>query len=135
VARQGGRPVQVTTKGGVYGIESKDGRFLYYAKFGEAGIWKKSLASGEESRLPLNVNFWTEWDLAPGGIYFLNQEVKPYGRIEFFDFADGQSTPIFTSDKPFPLFAGLALSPDGKSLLFGQGEIDESYIMLVKNFR
>ncbi len=28
----GGSPVRVTTNGGVYAIESEDGRFLYYAK-------------------------------------------------------------------------------------------------------
>jgi hypothetical protein len=29
---------------------------------------------------------------------------------------------------------GLAISPDGKSLLFGQSERLDSYIMLLKNF-
>jgi Tol biopolymer transport system component len=133
--RNGGSPIRVTTKGGVYGIESRDGRFLYYAKFGETEVWKRSLDSGEESRLPINVGYWASWDLAPGGIYFLNPDFRPNGRIEFFDFANGQSTPIFALDKPFPFFAGLALSPDGKSLLFGQNELNEAYIMVMKNFR
>jgi Tol biopolymer transport system component len=135
VPLKGGSPVRVTTKGGVYGIESRDGRFLYYAKFGESGIWKRSLESGEESRLPINIYYWVGWDLARGGIYFLNADFRPNGRIEFFDFANGQSTPIFALDKPFPFFGGLALSPDGKSLLFGQNELNESYIMVMKNFR
>ena len=135
VPRKGGSPVRVTTKGGIYGIESRDGRFLYYARFGESGIWKRSLASGEESRLPINIYYWVGWDLARGGIYFLNADFRPNGRIEFFDFANGQSTPIFALDKPFPFFGGLAVSPDGKSLLFGQNELNESYIMLMKNFR
>ena len=100
-------------------------RFLYYAKFGESGIWKRSLESGEESRLPINIYYWVGWDLARGGIYFLNADFRPNGRIEFFDFANGQSTPIFALDKPFPFFGGLALSPDGKSLLFGQNELNE----------
>jgi WD40-like Beta Propeller Repeat len=135
VPQKGGSPVRVTTKGGLYGIESRDGRFLYYAKFGESGIWKRSLESGEESRLPINIYYWVGWDLARGGIYFLNADFRPNGRIEFFDFANGQSTPIFALDRPFPFFGGLALSPDGKSLLFGQDELSESYIMLMKNFR
>ncbi len=82
----------------------------------------------------MDVRFWTSWDLAPGGIYFLNPDFRPNGRIEFFDFANSQSTPIFAPDKPFPFFAGLALSPDGKSLLFGQIELNEYYIMVMKNF-
>jgi hypothetical protein len=131
----GGSPVRVTTNGGVYAIESEDGRFLYYAKFTVCGVWKRSLATGEESRLPINVCNWYEWAVARGGIYFLNLDFPPNGRIEFFDFAHGQSTPIFALDKPASGFGGLALSPDGKSLLFGQNELDESYIMVMKNFR
>jgi Tol biopolymer transport system component/DNA-binding winged helix-turn-helix (wHTH) protein len=132
---KGGSPVRVTTRGGVYGIESKDESVLYYAKFGECGIWKKSLDSGEESRLPVNVCRWWDWDVARAGIYFLNLDFPPNGRIEFFDFAHGQSTAILALDKPVSLYGSLALSPDGKSLLFGQRELDESYIMVMKNFR
>ena len=131
----GGPPVRVTTNGGVYGIESKDGRFLYYAKFGESGIWKKSLDSGQESRLPINTCGWFAWDVTRDGIYFLNPDFPPNGRIEFFDFAHGQSTPILALDKPASDFGGLAVSPDGKSLLFGLSELNESYIMVMKNFR
>jgi Tol biopolymer transport system component/DNA-binding winged helix-turn-helix (wHTH) protein len=132
---QGGSPVRATTNGGVYGIESMDRRFLYYAKFAESGIWKKSLDGGQESRLPINNGWWSAWDVARDGIYFMNLDFPPNGRIEFFDFAHGHSTPIFAFDKPFPLHSGLALSPDGKSLLFGQIELTESDIMVMKNFR
>jgi Tol biopolymer transport system component len=132
---QGGPPVRATTNGGVYGIESMDRRFLYYAKFAEPGIWKKSLDGGQESRLSINNGWWSAWDVARGGIYFMNLDFPPNGRIEFFDFAHGHSTPIFALDKPYPLGSGLALSPDGKSLLFGQSELTESDVMVMKNFR
>jgi Tol biopolymer transport system component/DNA-binding winged helix-turn-helix (wHTH) protein len=135
IPMSGGSPVRVTTKGGVYGIESRDGQFLYYAKYGECGIWRKSLDSGEESRLPINVCNWYDWDLTGDGIYFLNPDFPPHGRIEFFDFAHGQSTPILALDKPVSLFGGLAVSPDGKSLIFGLNELNDSYIMVMKNFR
>jgi Tol biopolymer transport system component/DNA-binding winged helix-turn-helix (wHTH) protein len=135
IPMNGGSPVRVTTNGGVYGIESKDGRFLYYAKYSECGIWKKSLDSGEETRLPISVCNWYEWDLTRDGIYFENPNFSPNGRIEYFDFAHGQTTPILALDKRASLFGGLALSPDGKSLIFGQNELNESYIMVMKNFR
>jgi Tol biopolymer transport system component len=131
----GGSPVRVTTNGGVYATESGDSRFLYYAKYTERGIWRRSLETGEESRLPINVCNWSEWAVARGGIYFLNPDVPPNGRIEFFDFAHSQSTPVFALDKPASTFGGLAISPDGKSLLFGQGELEESNIMVMRNFR
>ena len=131
----GGSPVRVTTNGGVYAIESEDGRFLYYAKYTGCGVWKRSLQTGEESRLPINVCNWEQWAVARGGIYFLNPDFPPNGRIEFFDFARGQSIPMFALEKPASQFGGLALSPDGKSLLFGQSELNDSYIMVMKNFR
>ncbi len=131
----GGSAVRVTTNGSVYGIESKDARFLYYAKFGECGIWKKSSDSGEETRLPINVCGWFDWDVTRDGIYFQNPDFPPNGRIEYFDFAREQTAPILALDKPASNFGGLAVSPDGKSLIFGLSELNESYIMVMKNFR
>lgn len=131
----GGPPVRVTTNGGVYAIESLDGRFLYYSKYPEPGVWKRALQSGEESHVPVNVCCWFGWDVARTGIYFLNLDVPPNGRIEFFDFATQQSTPILSLERPASLFGGLALSPDGKFLLYGQNELNESYIMVMKDFR
>jgi hypothetical protein len=52
---KGGSPVRVTSNGGIYAIESVDGRFLYYSKFGEPGVWKRPLDGGGESRLTLVV--------------------------------------------------------------------------------
>jgi len=137
VALKGGPPVRVTAQGGVYAMESEDQRFVYYAKFERPGIWKMPIGGGGETHVlnkPDRVD-WSLWALAPGGIYFVNQDVPPNGRIEHFDFATGQSTPILKLEKPNPRFGGLALSPDGKSLLFAQSEIQESHVMLVKNFR
>src|SRR6202008_4096911 len=105
----GGSPVRVTSRGGVYGIESTDGRFLYYAKFGECGLWKKPLDRDEETHLPINVCDWFDWDLTRKGIYFENPNFRPNGRIEYFDLAHGQITPILALDKPFSLFGGLAV--------------------------
>jgi Tol biopolymer transport system component len=132
---KGGTPTRVRTgKGGIYVNESPDRRFLYYAKWGEAGLWKMPLEGGQETRVLDHFAKWY-WTLAQTGIYFLDYRIQPYGRLEFLDFATRSTTPIFTLEKPVPQFGGLTLSPDGKSLLFGQNEIDECYIMLVKNFR
>jgi Tol biopolymer transport system component len=131
---KGGPPLQVTRNGGVYAIESDDGRFLYFTKNGQAGIWKIPLEGGEETRILDQPGAWFDWALARTGIYFLNRSIRPNGRIEFFDFATRETYPILTLEKPAPDFGGLAISPDGRSLLFGQTELDDSDIMLVKNF-
>ena len=62
------------------------------------------------------------------GIYFLDDE-----KLKFFDFATGKKTSVYTSEKP--LVMGLAVSPDGKSILYPQIEVAESSIMLLTNFR
>ena len=98
IPQNGGSPVRVTTQGGVHGIESTDGRFLFFSKFGECGIWKKSLDTNEESILPIHACDWFTWDVTRDGIYFLNPDFPSNGRIEFFDFAHGQTTPILALD-------------------------------------
>lgn len=139
---QGGSPVRVTKNGGVFGIESDDGHFLYFSKFGYPGVWKMPLHGGEETRVLDQPSGWCNWALSPNGIYYLNMDSttrKPgkgvEGKIEFFDFATRETIPIFTLEKPAAFFAGLAISPDRRSLLFGQTDFDDSYIMLVNNFR
>jgi hypothetical protein len=148
---KGGPPVRVTRNGGVYGIESEDGRFLYYSKFTEPGIWKMPLNGGEEMLVldqPAGWQ-WFNWALTRNGIYFLTGDppnASPEwayapssgtaGKIKFFDIATGKTISILALEKPVPHHGGLAVSSDGKSLLFGQlDESSDSYIMLVKNFR
>ena len=132
---KGGTPTRVGTgEGGIYVAESPDRRFLYYAKWGEPGLWRMPVDGGQETRVLEHTPTWY-WAVASTGIYFLDDAFDPHGRLEFFDFATRSTTPIFAIEKRAPEFGGLTLSPDGKSLLFGQNETDESYIMLVKNFR
>ena len=125
----GGTPVQVTKNGGVFAAESMDGRFIYFSKFEAPGIWKMPIDGGEESRLLADQGGreWWNWALGRNGIYFLDDELK------FFDFATGKRTRVYASEKP--LVMGLAVSPDGKSILYPQIEVAESSIMLLKNFR
>jgi Tol biopolymer transport system component/DNA-binding winged helix-turn-helix (wHTH) protein len=145
VQLNGGSPVQVTRNGGTFAAESADGRFLYYSKYSVPGIWKMPLQGGEESRvldqpyreptIPSGAGWlaWWDWALTRDGIYFLNFATKPYATVEFFEFATQKIFPIWTLRK-FPGF-GLSISADGKSILYVQNEIDQSNIMLVKNFR
>ncbi len=132
---KGGPPVRVTKNGGIYAIESDDGRFLYYSKFTQPGIWKMPLNGGEEILVldqPAGFH-WYNWALTRNGIYFLTEDPLN-GKIKFFDFATGKTISIFAPEKLVGDAGGLALSPDGKSLLYTQRDWD-AYIKLVKNFR
>ena len=88
---------------------------------------------GEEERVldqPEGFN-WFNWALASGGVYLINQADDERPRVEFFDFATRKRTLIDVVDKPR---FGLALAPDGKSLLYGRIQSEDYEIMLVKNF-
>ena len=133
---KGGPPVRVTKNGGIYAIESDDRRFLYFSKYEQPGIWRIPLNGGDEIHVldqPAGLG-WYNWALTRNGIYFLTED-PPNGKIKFFDFATGKAISIFALEKPVGDVGGLALSPDGKSLLHTQRESWNASIMLVKNFR
>jgi serine/threonine protein kinase len=133
---EGGNAVQVTRQGGREAFESFDGNFVYYTRgFGIPGIWKVPVAGGEET-LVLDEALQGFWALRDNGIYFINPKATPLPTIEFLDFATGHTKRVAAIEKEFQLtHPSLAVSPDGRWLLYAKEEILESDIMLVENFR
>jgi dipeptidyl aminopeptidase/acylaminoacyl peptidase len=137
VPSKGGPPIQVTRNGGIFGTESLDRRFLYYAKFDENGIWRMPLEGGEETRVfdQAGGGRWSSWALAQNGIYFLGHFHDPAREtVQFFDFTTHNITSIWTLEKAGSGSWGLALSADGRSIIYPQIEFEQSNVMLVKNF-
>ncbi len=135
---EGGPAVQMTKNGGFAPLESPDGQFVYYAKFKDPGIWKVSVQGGEETLIldHLQPGLWGYWAVVEEGIYFLNAKAEPRPAIEFYRFATRQVTRVFVPEKD-PIYGnpGLALSPDGRWILYAQMDQTQSDIMLVENFR
>jgi Tol biopolymer transport system component/DNA-binding winged helix-turn-helix (wHTH) protein len=131
----GGPPVRLTKSGGIAPVESADGRYLYYVKYEQGGLWRMPLQGGEETELLNDIggSGWADWALAANGIYYLKDEKFPQVSIDLFEFASGKTIPIWTLDKE-PGW-GLSLSNDGKSIYYIQNEFSESNLMLVRNFR
>jgi len=131
-----GTPEQVTKNGGVFAVESADGQFLYFSKYEVPGVWKVPLNGGQETRVldqPAGDDWWN-WALTRDGIYFFDPpkgESKP--AIKFLAFATGKTNVIAVEDTPVPS-SGLAVSLDGKSILFTRLVPGEARIMLMKNF-
>jgi Tol biopolymer transport system component/DNA-binding winged helix-turn-helix (wHTH) protein len=134
VAAKGGPPIQITSNGGLFAAESADGTSLYYSKFDTPGVWKMPLRGGEEKRVwdEGGGSEWYNWALARNGIYFLQHQGNR-AAVNFLDFATGKMTAVLISDRAPGI--GLALSDDGKSILYDENELEDSSIMLVKNFR
>jgi len=130
-----GEPVQVTRQGGREGFESLDGSFIYYTKgFGVAGVWKLPVAGGDETLVCADP-VQGLWAMIDKGLYFVNLNATPHPTIEFFNYATKRSTKVATVEKDLQLvYPSLAVSPDGRSLLYVQTDSLESDIMVVENF-
>jgi Tol biopolymer transport system component/DNA-binding winged helix-turn-helix (wHTH) protein len=132
---EGGKAVQVTKKGGLEGAESFDGKFVYYSKEGYDEIWRVPASGGEETLFLHDIE-WRYWAVAEKGIYFIAREDRnPF--IYFMNFATRHVSRVIGLEKKLATDAarGLALSPDGHSLLCTLVEQDSSDIMLIENFR
>jgi Tol biopolymer transport system component/DNA-binding winged helix-turn-helix (wHTH) protein len=134
----GGPAAQVTRQGGFEAVESADGRWLYYAKRYQDGIYQISAGGGPESLIPelRNAGYYRYWAVTATGIFFIPRPVTPHAVINFFSFDTRQITSVATPEKvPLNGPAGLSISPDGAWLLYAQQDRSTSDLMLVENFR
>jgi dipeptidyl aminopeptidase/acylaminoacyl peptidase len=146
-----GPAIKLTRNGGYNAFESRDGKYLYYAKGRqESGLWRVSLVDGANaSEMPVleAVQSWGSWALATDGIYFIaadGPEPNAKVRLKSFDLATGRTRDLTILERP-PVFSafgsfvksldGLTLSPDQLHLVYTQVDQHGSDIMLVENFR
>lgn len=143
---------QLTRSGGGRPKDSFDGQTIYYEKPGdlETEIWKISQAGGKESPAmtlrngePVKV-MSSYWSPAPDGVYFLKRikqtpmpQVNVTGnyQIQFYRFDTATAEPVVDIGEYAPHPGGLVLSPDRRSIIYGQIDRAETDIMLVNNFR
>lgn len=131
--------IQVTKQSGFEGFESADGQWLYYTKGrGLSAIWRVPVDGGTEA--PIfdfqQPGYSRVWALAGDGIYFAATDSYLHPMIKFFRFATGQMTTVATIERGLPQgVSGLAVSPDGRWLLYPQIEQQGSDIILMENFR
>jgi Tol biopolymer transport system component/DNA-binding winged helix-turn-helix (wHTH) protein len=136
VPAKGGQAVQVTKRGGFRAFESADGTFVYYSHRFGSGLWKVPVNGGEETEvLDFPAHLWGYWAVVNDGIYFVDDKVSPRPALKFFAFGTGRVSQVMSlEEKPIPFWPGLAISPDGKWLLYTQFDSSSGDLMLVENF-
>lgn len=83
-----------------------------------------------------DAGYWRSWTVVNEGICFAAKEGDSQWAIRFFSFATRRITTLITViDAPLWWAAGLALSPDGRRLLFAHLEQPYDELMLMENFR
>jgi Tol biopolymer transport system component len=138
VPAQGGAAVQLTSQGGFAAFESPDRQAVYYAKgLNVAGLWKVPVTGGEEApvlEFP-KPGYWGYWAIVDTGIYYVDTTASPHA-LEYFNFATRRTRQLASFQQPVqPHEPGLAISPDGRSVLYVQQDQRNSDIVLVENFR
>lgn len=133
----GGQEVQVTKDGAWEAIESRDGKYLFYSEpEGPKTIHRLDLSTGDDTAFPQlgNAGAKRYWAVAREGIYFVNAIEDPRS-IRFFDFASAEISTVRTIGSIIDYGPpGLAVSPDGKRILWVQNDQDDQDIMLAENF-
>jgi len=133
----GGVATQVTRHGGYSAFESPDGRFLYYTKYPAIpGIWRMPSNGGEETEVipTLEPDYWGYWGIAENGIYYLDTSLRP--AIAFYDFASQRTKRVFELENRASREApGLAVSANGRTILYTQLDALTRDIVVVENYR
>jgi Tol biopolymer transport system component len=136
IPAEGGDALEVTHQGGFAAFESPDGNYVYYAKgLDVRGLWRLPVKGGAEELVlnRLGAGAWQLWAVVNPGIYFAEPEGKNRGVIEFFSFATRGVTRVAAMERMSE--DGLAVSPDGRWLVYTQDDTPSSDIMLVENFQ
>jgi Tol biopolymer transport system component len=133
-AAAGPPPTQVTRDGGFGAVETVDGKLLLYTKRWSQGIWAMPPNGGAETRIwggpgPDN---WSNWAVTKSGIYFFAPETGGPPKIEYLEFKTKRLSQIGKLDKPS--FYGMAVSPDGGTLLYSQWDRNEHQILVMEHF-
>jgi Tol biopolymer transport system component/serine/threonine protein kinase len=142
IPASGGDAVQVTRDGGFAPRESPDGKFLYYTKaLTRTSLWKVPMEGGQATKVLDDLSAYINLAIVAGGVYFV--PVRDATRraagssIQFLDFGTGQIRLVADVEKPVNLGSGpggLAVSPDGRWILFTHFDQAGSELMLVENF-
>jgi len=143
IPAQGGASVQVTKGGGAFALESVDGKYLFYSKTTglQISVRQVPVEGGAETEILPAISLTRNFFVTARGIYFVARtgsggtamHNSPRGAsIQFLSFATGATETVFTTEKP--LSHGLAVSPDGHSLLYTQLDRTQSNLWLVDDY-
>ena len=133
----GGEAIQVTRDGGFGPHESRDGKFLYYAKaLNNTNLWRIPVEGGTPTKVLDSLSTHINVAFVDSGIYFVPISTTLSSSIQFLDLNTNQITSVANFGKRlnFGEAGGLTISPDGKWLLYTQTDEVGSELMLVDKF-
>jgi serine/threonine protein kinase/Tol biopolymer transport system component len=138
IPSDGGSPQPLTTGGALYPIESWDETTLLFTKTEETSpLYTMPAAGGDEQRLIDCVMSRALAVTPPNNLYYLGctSGASPV-TVHRRDLTTGRDEVLGTIDRgPRNVFLGLAVSPDGKTILYARFVAGGSDLMMLENFR
>ena len=131
----GGGAIQLTWDGGATPLESPDGKFLYYTK-NTPGVWRVPVDGGQRTKVLEGLSSYLNLAIVDKGIYFVPDSGSS---IQFLDLRTNQIRRIASFERPVGSGdlgddSGLAISPDGRWILYSRIDQGGAELRLVENF-
>jgi Tol biopolymer transport system component/DNA-binding winged helix-turn-helix (wHTH) protein len=133
VSAAGGDPQPVTTGDGIVPQESPDGKWLYYTRGNEDGVWRVPPSGGAETQILAqpSADYWGYWQVTPRGIFYLDRGASS-SAIRIFD-PDTKMTSLYTMLREVPpVYSGLAVAQEGKVVLLTDQHDAGRHITLIQ---
>jgi Tol biopolymer transport system component/predicted Ser/Thr protein kinase len=132
----GGTPERVTRNGGYFARLSADDRWLFYTKTDPTSpLFRLELPDGPEQRVVDCVQS-VSLESGPDGLYYAGcTPDRSEAAIYRLDAASGRPRLLGRLPAANSVIAGLAVSPDGRTILFASQLPRSADLMLIENFR
>ena len=117
-------------------FQSSDGKFIYYCRPGRT-IWKSPTDGGEATPV-FEIGERARWIVSATGIYVLEPDSRGGPALEFSPFSSMHPAALKLPGEPDSYAQGagvMAVSRDGRWVLYPRWDRNEAQIMLVENFR
>ena len=136
IPASGGAAAQVTKQGAFEMFAAPDNKTIIYLKGGgKIGLWSVGADGSGESPISelANVGVWRSWTLASNSIFYTAFAAQPPFQIRKMDLTTKQFGNVAEIEKsPLLYYSNLAVSPDGKKILYAQKDQSSSSIMLAE---
>jgi Tol biopolymer transport system component/predicted Ser/Thr protein kinase len=127
----GGPPEQVTRQGGSMGYVSADGATLFFMKGNVGPLYAQPLSGGEERQV-LPYVYYKAFFVTKDGIYYFGARTEDgLYPLEIYQFSTRASRLLGKIGGR--IYQGLAVSPDGKSILVSRSADTGSDLMMIEN--
>ena len=118
ISTSGENAQPVTSQDGIVPQESPDGRYLYYARGDEDGLWRIPTSGGAETQVlkQPSARYWGFWASTPQGIFYLDRTLSQ-ARIRLLHTETGQTSTVATLAHSPPLYSGITVGDKGHLML------------------